>query len=850
MHARIHNWAARRGEPGLAFALLVVTLLLGTGRHAQALTVPADSGPSSGYLLPLTVVDEHPDPLAPTRDSAWSVFGGQMDLSLSAASRLSGGAYFNRPASVFGAQPEGDPFGWSASALMPLRGTGAGDLMGRARALQEHLSYATGGLELAGSYTDVDPEFRAPGAGAVSFVGDRSGADGLAAVRGMRDLQLQARYRASDALQLNYSHSQKVNQRDGDKEQGLTRDITKGEAVYQLSARTRVDFKLDQAREEWDRGGRLEVTDKQVREYALRHDFGGGTRASVVRNLTSLASGGSPTDTDTTQVHFEHAPGARLSLVGDWMDRGYGDGKTEATTQLALKSIVGAGRTKTTLKGLYKQQAQGQGNLQADTLYQLGLTVAPSPLAQFSAGYESLQQQGPQADHDFVRTRLGFSSRLAPYASLTADYARETDKGMETKLDHGLKLQLNPGPLTLATGVSVQQGTAQPDLATTFGHLQIKLGRPLTAWARALTAADPVPGAGVYGLRSTPEWASLGDGAVALSLIGRSGEDPNQAATRSLAYQTMIGGRGYLKLTSHVNPMLKQDSKLVMREARLDLYEGGFDLGGGFGALGRFTREHDLKPGGAQAARTFALRGGVGGNRLTFVGGVQTLEVDDGAATDWRFGSLNLKLGRPLADWAKAADTGLFDDNVKYGYRKLPTWVSFGDGGLSLCYMERQAIAGDKLIASAVGYQTMLGGRTYARLSFQQNPLTDDKQKVLAVDRKLIEVGHRFGGKFAALARYVTEDSLAEVKSLRSSMLGLRGRLSQRERLETVIVLDDMLAPGGRYRTATYGLEYAREAGEGHYLILKGTLTHGDAPGGAAGAPATYQVDLAYRHAM
>jgi hypothetical protein len=244
----------------------------------------------------------------------------------------------------------------------------------------------------------------------------------------------------------------------------------------------------------------------------------------------------------------------------------------------------------------------------------------------------------------------------------------------------------------------------------------------------------------------------------------------------------------------------------------------------------------------------FGLRGAVGGkDLLTFVGGVQQVRPDNAAASDWQFANLNLKFGRPLADWAKtASNTGLFDDNVKYGYRQLPGWAAFADGGLSLQYMSRDASGGDSLVASAVGYQTQIGGRTYMRLSFQQNPL-DDKGQVIPVDRKLWEFGRRIGGKFMALARYVSEDSLNGGTSLRTSMLGFRGRLSDRERMETVIVIDDKSYQSGHEHNTTYGLQYAREVGEGHYFIIKGTMTSGDSPSGILGGPDTYQVDFAYK---
>jgi hypothetical protein len=935
MTTSIHNQATRAAGRSLAFALLAV--LLWSGAHsALALTLDGQAGTQMavieppaqalnsqlGQPLPLTWVNQRPDPRAATAAGASQVFGSQLNLALNGQSGLASSVYFSKSLPLFEALQKGSLFGAVEvePGVMALRGTGAEHVLENGRALQQKLAYSTGGLQLQGLYLDVDKDFRVPGGSGVSVVGDRSPADALAAMRGMSELQFAAKYNPTSAfalttsrhtlvneqpenkeigksvtetthglalalgggrqlkadyqsrdeawrdhgdinlekiaahldatsrLALDYSYDHSSNDRDGNKEKGLTRDTTKRGVVYQLSGDTRLDVNYDQVREAWDRGGKVDVTDKQSRDYALHHTFGGGTKADLVRNLTSVTTGDNTTDIATTQLHLERKPGGRLNLVADWMDRASSDGSTEGLTQLALNSTVGAGKGKTSLTGLFKQHSQGADDKQVDTLYRLGLSVAPSPLAQLNASYESFNQQGPQADHNLVRTQLALASQLGRHAKLTADYARETDEQVQTRSDRGVKLEFNPGRLSLTGGMSLRERQNEPDLTTTFADLQLKFGRPLSGWAKAVSGADPLPGAGRYGFRGAPGWSALGDGAVTLNLIDRSTDGQQHVPTRSLGYQTMLGGRAYLKLATHYNPMVKQDNKLVMQDARWDLYEGGVNLGSGFAGLARFIREEDLKNGGAQTARVLALRGAVGrGDAFSFIGGVQKLQPEDSAATDWQFANLNVKFGRPLADWAKAASNGgLFDDNVKYGYRQLPAWASFSDGNLSLQYMERAPEGGDKLIASAAGYQTMLGGRTYGRVSFQQNPLTNEGA-VIPADRKLFEVGHRFGGKFMALARYTTEDSLDEPKSLRSSVLGLRGRLSERERLETVIVFDDVRSPGDRYRTTTYGVEYAREIDDGHYLVIKGTLSDGGAPGGIVNGPDVYQIDFAYK---
>ncbi|UCH36596.1 MAG: hypothetical protein JSV65_09655 [Armatimonadota bacterium] len=662
---------------------------------------------------------------------------------------------------------------------------------------------------------------------------------------------LAASLNPTSRLQLTYNHDWSANDRDGHKEKGLTRDATKTGLAYQLTDQTRLEVNYDDIREEWDRGDRTDATETQIRNYAVRHAFGGSTKADVTRNLTSITSAGATTDIDTTQLHLEHKPGERLNLVADWMDRNRSDGGTEDLTALALDTAIGSGAGKTAIKALYQQHSDGADDKQVDTLYRLGVSASPSPLLQLRADYESLNQQGPKADHDFVRTNLGFASQLHRYAKLTADYARETDKDVQTKSDRGARIEINPGWLTLSGGVAFQERQGQPDLTTTSGDLQIKFGHALADWAKAVSGAEPLPGAGAHGFRGAPGWLNLGDGAITLNYIARSTDEQSHVVTRSLGYQTMLGDRAYVKLAMHKNPMIKKKDKLVMEAARWDSYEGGLDLSSGFAALGRFIREEDLNSGRAATARVLGLRGAIGGSdTFTFVGGLQTVQPEGDAATNWQFANVNLKFGRALADWAKAAsDGGLFDDNTKYGHRKLPGWAAFADGGLSLQYMSRESETGDQLIASAAGYQTMLGDRAYVKLSFQQNPLTD-KGKVIPVDRKLYEVGRRFGGKFMALARFITDDNLAESKSLRTSMLGLRSRLSERERLETVIVLDDVSSQGQRYRSTTYGLEYAREVNDGHYLIVKGTLTRDDRPGVSDELRDNYQVDFAYKKAI
>jgi len=937
MRLRTHNWAARAAGRSLAFALFAALLWLGQNR-ALALNTDGQASPQlgvlgpmiqtlnsqPGWLPPITVVDERPNPLAATAPGASRVLGNQLSLSLNSRSSLASSMYFTRSLPLFEALSGGNGPGRddTQAGLLALRGPGAEHVLGDSRALQQKLDYSSGGLALRGSYTDVDKDFRAPGGKNVSVIGDRSAMDALAALRGMTDVQYQAQYRPSGAFMLDTSRHRLVNEQPGNSQSGMTvtevahalalqlgggrqlkanfssrdedwsghgaintekmsaqlnpssrlalnysydwsdiqrdgnqykgRDLTdvKQGLVYQLTGRTRLDVNLNQVREAWDRGGATNVTEKDIRDYALHHTFGAATKADLVRNFTSVTTNGATVDADTTQLHLEDGHG-RLKLAGDWMGRNLSDGGTEGLAQLALSTVIGTGRSRTSLKGLYKQHSQGQGDKQVDTLYQMALSAAPSPLAQFRASYESLDQQGPQADHAFVRTQLGFGSQLSRHMKLTGDYSRETDKQVQTKADRGLKLDVNRGRLTLTGGVGLQERQDTPDVSTTFGGLQMRLGRGLAEWARTSSGADPLVGASSYGYRGTPGWAALSDGALSLNYIDRSADGAEHVLTRSLAYQTMLGRRVFLKLAQHYNPMVKKDNKDVMEQARDDLYEAGLGLGHGFVALGRSIREEDLKSGSTQQGAVYALRGAMGGgDRFKFTSGIQTLQPEGGAATRWQFTNLNLKVGRPLADWAKAAsDVGLFDDNTNYGYRKLPTWAAFGDGGLSLQYMERQPDNAEALIASAISYQAMLGSRSYARLSFQQNPLTD-KGQVTPVDRKLYELGRRLGGKLLALARYTTEDGLTDPKYLRSSMLGVRGRLSARERFETVIVLDDVVSPGQHSRTTTYGLEYAREVDDGHYFVLKGTLCGGDAPGGILDGPSTFQVDLAYKKTL
>jgi hypothetical protein len=983
----------------------LAALLLTAAGSAFALTAKIDDEPaasptyhvgetlhSQGGALPFTMIDERPDPKAAAAGAASQVWGSQLSLVLNLNSSLASGIYFSKSLPLYEALRQGSLFPdyEAAPGLLALRGGGAAHVLNSGRAVQQKLNYSGGAFQLQGSYVDVDKAFSVPGASSASLVGDRSAADALAAMRGMKDLRFQAQYtpwqaltltashhrsvneqpghqqmgmtvdetaqaltyqlsgnrqfkfdyqkrdedwrghgpinmsklaahldatsrlaldysydwnniqreghkengrnvteikenlvyrlsgdnqlalnyrkfdeqwaakgpmqietlaaslKPSSRMQLTYSRDYTANNREGSNEKGLTRDVTKQSLLYQLSAQTRLDLNFNQARETWNRDGSNTITETKSADYALHHVFSKGTKADLARNLTSVTSGGSTTDIDTTQLHFEHKPGERLNLVGDWMDRNRSDGGSENLTALSVASVIGAGKGRLELKGLYKQHGEGSGNRQVDTLYRLGLATAPSPLLQLKADYEAFSQHGPSAEHDFVRTNLAVASRLHRYAKLTADYARETDKQVQTKADQVVKLEVNPGWFALTGAINRTERQGQADLTTTSGDLQIKFGRALSSWAKAVSGTDPLTGASSYGYRGAPGWAAFGDGAIALNYIGRSTDGKPNVVTRALGYQTMLGRHAYIKLAMHNNPMIKKENEMVMESVRRDAYEGGVDLSNGFAALSRFIREEDLTSGSAVQARVLGLRGAVGGgDMLTFVGGVQRLQPDNGLPTNWQFANLNLKFGRPLAGWAKvASNTGLFDDNVTYGYRQLPGWASFADGGLSLQYMSRESPVGEKLIACAAGYQTMLDKHMYLRLSLQQNPL-NDKGQVIPVDRKLYEVGRRCGGKFTALARYVSDDNLAEHKSLRTSLLGLRGQLSARERIETVIVLDDTTSQGVSYRTRTYGLEYAREVGEGHYLIIKGRYTQ-DAPG-LNYTRDDYQLDFAYK---
>ena len=802
-----------------------------------------------GGAMPFTIIDQRPDPLAASTKAASQVWGSQLNLALNLQSSLASSVYFSRSLPLYEALRNGNLFGDddSAPGFLALRGPGAGHVLDRGRALQQKLDYSTARFQLHGSYVDVDKAFSAPNAGNVSVTGDRSPVDALAALRGMKELKFQGQFTPWKPLQLTYSRDRIADDREGSKEQGLTRDVSKQSLVWQLNGRARLDVNLNQLTEAWDPSRAQPGTDKKTSDYALHYVFSGATKADLVRNLTTVTTNGTKTDIGTTQLHLEHKPGARLNLAADWMDRNRSDGSAEEQTSLSLDSVIGSGKGKLALTGLYKQHSEGASDKQVDTLYRLGLATAPSPLLRLNAKYEALNQHGPSGDHDFVRTDLGLVSQLYHHTKFTAGYARETDKQVQTKTDTNARIEVNPGWLGLTAAINTAQRQGEPDLTTTSGDLKIKFGRPLANWAKAVSGADPLPGATAYGYRGAPGWAALGNGAITLNYIRRAAQGQPQVVTRVLGYQTMLWRHGYVKLAMHNNPMVKQDDQMVVAPARWDTYEGGLDLGNGFAALTRFIREKDLQKGDATQTRLLGLRGAIGGgDMLTFIGGVQKLQPENGSATDWQFANVNLKFGRPLADWAKAAsNNGLFDDNVKYGYRQLPAWTWFGDRGLSLRYMSRQSQSGDSLIASGAGYQTMLGRHTYAKLSFQQNPL-DGNGQVIPADRKLYEIGRRFGAKFVALARYMTDYDFAGQKALRSSMLGFRGRLSEHDRLETVIVLDDVSSQGDHDQSRTYGLEYAREIGDGHYLVLKGTYSNNDTPGTAV-SPECYQIDFAYK---
>jgi hypothetical protein len=867
--------------------------------------------------VPFTYIDQQPDPTAGANQFVSRLWGSQLNLGLNVQSALTSSVYFSKSLPLFEALQQGLGLADDATGLLALRSSGLERKLSGGSAVQQKLNYSTGKLQLQGSYLNVDAAFAAPGGSGVTAIGDRSGADALAALRGMKELQFQLQYQPLSGMALTASHRQSVNQqpgnkqfgmtvdesaqslvyqlgsgrqfkadyqtrgeqwqghgpmsmrklaahldassrlaldfssdftdnqRDGQKEKGLTRNITQEAMAYQLSKLTRLNLNFNQTREQWDRGDHFDVTTKNISEYALHQMFGKGTKADLVYNLTSATTNGAKTDTTTTRLHFEHKPSSALNMVADWLDSQASDGTGQNQVSLALSSALGSGRGKTVIKGLYKQLSQGASNKQVDTDYQLRITSAPSRLLQLTANYESLNQQGPSADHAFVRTNLGLASQLNRFAKLTANFARETDKGTLTNSNNGVRVEINPGPLALTAGISTQSAQSQPDLRTTSADLKFKFGRPLAKWAKALTGADPLPRASAYGFRGAPTWSALGDGALTASYIGRAAPGQPGTDTRSLGYQTMLGRWAYLRLAEHTNPMVPQNNTTVLTRVRWNTYEGGLDLSHGFAALGRVIREEDLTNGSTSQSRVLGLRGGVGRHDLfNFVAGLQTTRPEGGSPTDWQFANVNLKLGRPLADWAKAAsNVGIFDDDVKYGYRQLPAWASFADGGLSLQYMSRDTADGAKLIASAAGYQTMLDKRTYVKLAFQQNPL-DDQAQVVAVDRKLYEVGRRIGSKFTALARYMSEDNFAESKTLRSSMLGFRGRLSEHERLETVIIVDSTTSQGERYGGTTYGLEYAREIGDGHYLVLKGTYTNNDSPGVS---PEGYQIDFAFK---
>jgi hypothetical protein len=886
--SRVPTWLTGAAKRSFVFALLAALLWTWSDR-ALALDVDGQKPAAApvyratetlapgASAVPFTYIDQQPDPRAGASQSVSRLWGSQLDLGLNVQSNLTGSVYFSKSLPLFEALQQGLGLADDPTGFLALRGSGMEHTLSGGSAVQQKLNYSTGKLQLQGSYLNVDTDFTVPGASGASAIGDRSAADALAALRGMKELQFQLQYQPLSRMALTASHHESVNEQPGHKQFGLTVDESAQSLVYQLGGGRQLKADYQTHDEQWqghgpmsmrklaahlDATSRLAVdfssnfsdnqrdgasAEQRVTQYALHELFGKGTKADLVHNLTSATTNGTTTDITTTQLHLEHKPSGALNLVADWLDRKASDGTDQNQMTLALSSVLGSGKGKTQLKGLYRQLTQGVSNKQVDTDYQLGITSAPSRRLKLTANYESLNQQGPTADHAFVRTNLGLVSQLNRFSKLTANFARETDKGTLTNSSNGLRIEVSPGPLTLSAGISTQSVQGQQDLRTTSADLKIKFGRPLAKWAKALSGADPLPRASAYGFRGAPGWAALGDGALTVSYIGRAAPGQQGTDTRSMGYQTMLGRWAYVKLAMHNNPMVTQDNTTVLTPARWDTYEGGLDLSHGFAALGRVIREQDLTNGSTVQSRVLGLRGAVGRRDMfSFMAGLQTSQPEGGSPTDWQFANVNLKLGRPLADWAKAAsNVGVFDDDVKYGYRQLPAWASFADGGLSLRYMSRDTQDGAKLIASAAGYQTMLGKRTYVRFSFQQNPL-DDNGQVIPVDRKLYEVGRRIGGKFMALARYVSEDNSSTSQPLRSSMLGFRGRLSEHERLETVIVVDSTTSQGTHYGGTTYGLEYAREISDGHYLILKGTYTNSDIPGSATG-PECYQIDFAYK---
>ena len=708
---------------------------------------------------------------------------------------------------------------------------------GEQRASYQKVEGKLGRLSLSGSWLEVDARFQA----AKDQIEGNPQLKSLVDSRGIESRQLALSYNAG-RLGLATSYSRVSNEQSGHKDAGTTRTETRQEIKAQLGSATLLGITHSTLQLAQNATGQV-GTDTATSTLSLAHTFTRGLSASFTKELVSGTSNGGQAGSDLSALHVEYKPRPGLSLAMDTRDRSFESGAKEALRLITFDTAMGQGWGKLALKGELKQAQSGLGGAQRERGNRLSLTAGQPRLA-LALDWQTLQQQGPSATRDYQKLVGKLTSQVNPYTKLTASLHDESDLDQRLRAERSYRLEMTPARFSLTVGRDELATKDRAPTTATYASLQWKAGAPLAPWAKELGSGSQFADPGRYGFARMPGWAKIPETGLQYGLISRQVQGGSGQDTQSLGYQRMIGRLAYLRLAMQENPLDDKGNPVAVRRS---CYELGARLGRG-SLVVRSLSEQNTQNG--QGAQTLSLltQQAVGG-RLALTGGYQATAATNGTETRMHYAGITWKFGRPLAPWAaEASEAGvvaLFPDALTYGYRKLPAWKLLPDQGLYYQLTARGNEQGEGHNTSLLGYQTMLGRRSYLKLSLQEHPL-DEKNNLTLAHRKLVELGRRLGGKLTLLGR-LTSEGAAPGTGLDSRMVALFGQLSAKERVSTVLIFDSAHYPGVSYHATTLGVEYSRELAEDHYLCVKATSTQSGKPSVTGPEAGSYRVDLAYR---
>ncbi len=811
-----------------ALAIIALTMLPCRVRALQG-EAPADAAPATPFtptVVSPTYFEKATDPHSLKQEDGWQVGGINTHFEKQdggEALNLRGGLFFSRRLAARGILDTDTSFsvnrfgantlGGTQTAFLPalLFGNAGGDTGTADRIIDQEMHYQAHGLNLTGSYTDVDKDFQGldvlkrqmaltDPTSAGRLVLGRSQQSYHVDYTGVRGLTL-----SSESTTMRYDNA-------ADKARdGLTNTRQTNAIAFALAPRQQLQFTQTTTTDDWDQA-KAKKAGTETRSEALRLTSGVAQKStlSLGQTLTETTTGTRQTDVRQRDMTLQWNEWRGFALQGTYTNRLIAQSKeqtdtlglTVTTALLPNMQLTGKLMQSTTSKpagavGAHTDQLDMTlvtnvcSGLQVTSQFQdidasnknvtrlqdqqIAWTLSPRwKLTSRLLNSENAKTGANDRTEFLLSGQVGSKARPAQIRLLTRDEelpGAAQQQRRELSYTHALDdtkapttLQAQVGDYALAPHV----GTLQQDMLCT---LQLLAAHPTPRTTLSLGVYDgPVLGSRYLAYRA---WGQRPQGNLEVW------------SAKEFVHYREQGGELVQALT--------ETTKLVVKEQR-----------GRREDTGRLeTREYGVE----QRLGMLTL---LGGRRYTTTTSTATTLEESW----WR---LALTEKQPLPEWAvKSTRDAVFEDTAQWGLTVLPVWVPTPAHGLTIDRRLSQ-VAGRPTDEYAVQYADMLGHSCFVQGLFEQDPRkAGNPSEIDRVERSMVHIGYAVRPAVQVFARYLSEDRQDTVNTQCVRTIGVVGRLSSRVRLQ--LQLDAM-----RRQTVT-----GKAAGNAYLLAYERTLSADD----------------------